>query len=231
MGAVPGAMGETAHAVPRGASPRCTRYRGMRSGHRGIRAKRTAELRSAPCRTRMADSSGRPSFATAAPFRRHYRRAPRRTNQRRCVVLSAEPKAVHEPQRHYTDGVGGPRPPRPRRRTPLPFNVLWWVSVLTMIFGAVLPGLAMAGAVGLGWLVWRYTAQSGEALGAGPEVADGRYGRVRPERPASGAHHGLPHDRATTRGSGTRHGARPTAAEKGNNDDNRPGASCAALSG
>jgi hypothetical protein len=97
-----------------------------------------------PCRTRTADSSGHPSFATAPPsedITRQHRR---------------------------------------------------WASVLTVIFGAVLPGLVTAAAVGLGWLVWRYTAQSGGALEAGLEVADGRYGRVRPEHPTSGAHHGFP---------------------------------------
>jgi hypothetical protein len=37
----------------------------------------------------------------------------------------------------------------------LAFVVLWWISVSTMIVGAILPGMGMAAAVGLGWLLWR----------------------------------------------------------------------------
>jgi len=50
--------------------------------------------------------------------------------------------------------------------------VLWWISVLTVIAGAILPGLGMAAAVGLGWLLWRYQPTLGDMLQAASDVAD-----------------------------------------------------------
>jgi hypothetical protein len=38
----------------------------------------------------------------------------------------------------------------------LAFVVLMWVSVLSVIVGADLPGLGMAAAVGVGWLLLRF---------------------------------------------------------------------------
>jgi hypothetical protein len=67
---------------------------------------------------------------------------------------------------------GATRPPRARRKTPLSFVVLWWISMLTMIVGAILPGMGMAAAVGLGWLLWRYVPTLGDMLEAASEVTD-----------------------------------------------------------
>jgi hypothetical protein len=88
-------------------------------------------------------------------------------------VLSAdEQNAFDEIQRHNTAHMGAPRSPRSQRETPLAFVVLWWVSVLTVIVGAILPGMGMAAAVGLGWLVWRYLPELGDTLEAASDVAD-----------------------------------------------------------
>ena len=57
------------------------------------------------------------------------------------------------------------------------FVVLWWVSVLAVIVGANLPGLGMAAAVGLGWLLWRFLPGLGdmsEAASDAPDDGDGR---------------------------------------------------------
>jgi hypothetical protein len=54
----------------------------------------------------------------------------------------------------------------------LSFVVLWWISMLTMIVGAILPGMGMAAAVGLGWLLWRYVPTLGDMLEAASEVND-----------------------------------------------------------
>jgi hypothetical protein len=101
------------------------------------------------------------------------KQTPRRNHQRRCVVLSpGEQKAFDELQRQYTDRGGDLRPPRSRRRTPSAFVVLWWVSLLTVIVGATVPGLAMAATVGLGWLLWRYMPELGDILEAASEASD-----------------------------------------------------------
>ena len=71
------------------------------------------------------------------------------------MLRADEQKAFDELRRH-TEHVGSARPPRSGRKTPLVFVVLWWISVLTVIAGAILPGMGMAAAVGLGWLLWRY---------------------------------------------------------------------------
>jgi hypothetical protein len=60
----------------------------------------------------------------------------------------------------------------PNEKTPVAFVVLWWISVLTVIAGAVLPGMGMAAAVGLGWLLWRYLPTSADMLQAESEVVD-----------------------------------------------------------
>jgi hypothetical protein len=103
---------------------------------------------------------------------------PRRIYRRRCVVLRAdEQKAFAELQPHHRDHVGTTRSPRARRKAPLAFVVLWWVSVLTVIVGAILPGLGMAAAVGLGWLLWRYVPGLGdlsEAASDAPGDGDDR---------------------------------------------------------
>jgi hypothetical protein len=54
----------------------------------------------------------------------------------------------------------------------LAFVVLWWVSVSTVIVGAVLPGMGMAAAVGLGWLLWRYLPELGDLVEAASDVED-----------------------------------------------------------
>jgi hypothetical protein len=88
-------------------------------------------------------------------------------------VLSAdEQRAFEEIQRHDTGQVGTTRSTHSQRRTPLAFVVLWWISVLTVIVGAILPGMGMAAAVGLGWLLWRYVPEVGEMLEAASDVAD-----------------------------------------------------------
>ena len=88
-----------------------------------------------------------------------------------------EQKAVAELQPQHTDHVGTTRSPRARRKAPLAFVVLWWVSVLSVIVGANLPGLGMAAAVGLGWLLWRYLPGMGdmsEAVSDAPGDGDDR---------------------------------------------------------
>jgi hypothetical protein len=88
-------------------------------------------------------------------------------------VLSAdEEKTFDDLQRHHTEQVGATRSLRSQRKTPLAFVVLWWVSVLTVIVGAILPGLGMAAAVGLGWVLWRYMPELGDMLEAASDVAD-----------------------------------------------------------
>jgi ABC-type uncharacterized transport system permease subunit len=54
----------------------------------------------------------------------------------------------------------------------LAFVVLGWIAVLTVIVGAVRPGVAMAAAVGLGWLLWRYLPTLGDKLQDASGVAD-----------------------------------------------------------
>ena len=44
------------------------------------------------------------------------------------------------------------------------FIVLWWISILTVILGAILAGLGIAAVVGLGWLLWRYLPALGDLL-------------------------------------------------------------------
>jgi hypothetical protein len=83
-----------------------------------------------------------------------------------------EQKAFVEMQRHYTGQAGTTRSPRSQRKTPLAFVVLWWASVLTVIVGAILPGMGMAAAVGLGWLLWRYVPDLGDMLEAASDMAD-----------------------------------------------------------
>jgi len=63
-------------------------------------------------------------------------------------------------------------PSRPPRKTPFGFVVLWWISVLTVIVGAILPGIGMAAVVGLAWLLWRYAPTLVDMLEAAAEVAD-----------------------------------------------------------
>jgi hypothetical protein len=88
-------------------------------------------------------------------------------------VLSAdEQNAFDEIRRHHTEHAGAPRSPRSQRKTPLALVVLWWVSVLTVIVGAILPGMGMAAAVGLGWLLWRYLPELGDMLEAASDMAD-----------------------------------------------------------
>jgi hypothetical protein len=91
-------------------------------------------------------------------------------------VLSVdEQKAFAEFERQHTN-------PSPRfpRRTPPAFVVLWWIALLTVLVGAVLPGLGMAVAVGLGWLLWRYLPALGDMLEEASEVADDRDNRDSP---------------------------------------------------
>jgi hypothetical protein len=87
------------------------------------------------------------------------------------VLSTDEQKAVGELRRH-PEHLGSARPPRSGRKTPLAFVVLWWISVLTVIAGAILPGMGMAAAVGLGWLLWRYLPTSEGMSEAAPGVAD-----------------------------------------------------------
>jgi len=84
-------------------------------------------------------------------------------------VLSADEHKAFDERRRNTEQVGTTRPPR---ETPLGFVVLWWISVLTVIVGAILPGMGMAVAVGLGWLLWRYVPTLADMLEAASDVAD-----------------------------------------------------------
>ena len=43
---------------------------------------------------------------------------------------------------------------------------------MTVIVGAILLGISMAVAVGLGWLLWRYVPTLADMLEAASEVAD-----------------------------------------------------------
>lgn len=72
------------------------------------------------------------------------------------MLSVGEQKSVAELERQDTLSARGTRPPRSRRKTPLAFVVLMWVSVVAVIVGANLPGLGMAAAVGLGWLLLRF---------------------------------------------------------------------------
>ena len=60
------------------------------------------------------------------------------------------------------------------------FVVLMWVSVLTVIVGANLPGLGMAAAVGLGWLLSRYLPGLGDTSEAVSDASDEGDDRDRP---------------------------------------------------
>ena len=88
------------------------------------------------------------------------------------MLNADEQRAFDEIRRHHTEYVGASRTPRSPRKTPLAFVVLWWVSVLTVIVGAILPGMGMAAAVGLAWLVWRYLPELGDMLEAASDVDD-----------------------------------------------------------
>ena len=83
-----------------------------------------------------------------------------------------EQKAFFELLRQHTEESGDVRPPRPRRTTPWTFIVLWWISILTVILGAIVAGLAIAAVVGLGWLLWRYLPALGDLLESASEAAD-----------------------------------------------------------
>ena len=84
-------------------------------------------------------------------------------------MLSADEQKGFGKLRRHTKHVGATRPPR---KTPLGFVVLWWISALTVIVGAILPGMGMAVAVGLGWLLWRYVPTLADMLEAASDVAD-----------------------------------------------------------
>jgi len=74
------------------------------------------------------------------------------------------------------------------------FVVLWWVSVFMVILGAPLPGMGMAVAVGLGWLLWRYVPELGDVVEAASDLGedgddhDQRWGRGADEEPRDGRH-------------------------------------------
>jgi hypothetical protein len=88
------------------------------------------------------------------------------------VVLSAdERKAFDELRRHHTEQGKATLSSRSQRQAPPAFVVLWWVSVLTVIVGAILPGMGMAAAVGLGWLLWRYLPELGDMVKAASDLA------------------------------------------------------------
>jgi hypothetical protein len=67
---------------------------------------------------------------------------------------------------------GDAPPTLPKRKAPLVFVVLWWISVLTVIVGAILLGICMAVAVGQGWLLWCYVPTLADMLEAASEMAD-----------------------------------------------------------
>ena len=93
------------------------------------------------------------------------------------MLSAVEQKAVAERQPRHRDHVGITRSPHARRKAPLAFVVLWWVSVLSVIVGAKLPGLGMAAAVGLGWLLLRFlpgVADASEAASDAPGAGDDR---------------------------------------------------------
>jgi hypothetical protein len=77
---------------------------------------------------------------------------------------------LDEARRHHTAHVAAHRSLRSRPKTPVAFAVLGWVSVFTVVVGAVLPGLAMAAAVGLGWLMWRYVSPRSDGSGVSDET-------------------------------------------------------------
>jgi hypothetical protein len=60
-----------------------------------------------------------------------------------------------------------------QRKIPLAFVVLAAISLVTIVIGAVRPGLGMAFAVGFGWLLWRYLPALGDLLVA---ASDGEHG-------------------------------------------------------
>ena len=93
------------------------------------------------------------------------------------MLIANERMTFSELQPHHTNHVGTTRSPRARRKAPLAFVVLWWVSVFSVIVGASLPGLGIAAAVGLGWLLWRNLPGLGdmsEASSAAPGDGDDR---------------------------------------------------------
>jgi Flp pilus assembly protein TadB len=88
-------------------------------------------------------------------------------------VLSAdEQKVFDELVRHHTEESGDLGPSRSLRTTPGAFIVLWWVSILTVILGQIVAGLAIAAVVGLAWLLWRHLPALGDLLESASEVAD-----------------------------------------------------------
>ena len=95
-----------------------------------------------------------------------------------------EQQSVAVRRRPDLDPVAIARSPRPRRRTPLAFVVLLWICVLSVIVGAELPGLGMAAAVGVGWLLLRFLPGLAEApaAAAGPERLDLDGDRARQSR-------------------------------------------------
>jgi hypothetical protein len=88
------------------------------------------------------------------------------------VLSDVEQKAASERKPRRADHVESTPTPRARRKAPLAFVVLWWVSVLAVIVGAKLPGLGMAAAVGLGWLLWRYLPGMGDMPHAASDAPD-----------------------------------------------------------
>lgn len=88
------------------------------------------------------------------------------------MLSTDEQKAFYELQRHHTDQVKATRSPHSQRSTPLAFVVLWWVSVLTVIIGGILPGMGMAAAVAIGWLLWRYMPELGDMVEAASDLSD-----------------------------------------------------------
>jgi hypothetical protein len=88
------------------------------------------------------------------------------------VLSPHEQEAVDELLRHHPEESGDLRPQRSRRTTPWTFVVLWWISILTVILGPIVVGLAIAAVVGLGWLLWRYLPAVGDLLEDASEVTD-----------------------------------------------------------